>query len=360
MPSTVSVQGPPPATRGRDGPRDTAVPTPPEGLTRLTRLGAALLDRPVQLVAVTPTGTVRLAATPSTAAPVPGAVARRLAASTGAMTIDRDDGPWLGAPAGTWGHDVHTCCCTRAAPDGGRTRAVLADLAALAADVLRQQAAADDAAGLRHLLGTVNHDLRSPLAVLRAGLETLMLRRDELDEQERDRIAGLAVRQARRMQGMVDHLLSLHGLEEDPELLPVDLVVLLREAHEAARLHHPHVSFRGLEGLPATPLVVLGVADSLARLLANLLSNAAEHGGGTVWLGLREQDGAAVVQVADDGPGLPRDCALDTGVRASREGGHGLGLLIAHRVADVHGGSIQHADRDGGGTVIEVTVPLAA
>ncbi len=332
--------------------------TPPEGLTRLTRLGHALLGRPVQVVAVSRTATALLAATPSDAPAVPASVARRLATAEGPVTVDHaGDVSWSGAAVGAWGKGILVCLCAHAVPDGGRTRAALSDLAALAGDVLRLEAATEDARGLRELLGTASHDLRNPLSVLRAGLETLTLHADDLPPGQGERIAELAVRQARRMGGMIDGLLSLHGLEEQADLTPLDLRTLVRDALDAGRLSHELVELGQLWPLPDRPVRVRGVADSLARLLTNLVTNAAVHGGGHVWVGLRADDETAVLRVEDDGPGMPRDSGLDTGERADREGGHGLGLVIACRIVAVHGGTIEHRDRDGGGTVIEITLP---
>ena len=350
------------ATPLRDAAPDTPAlrldRTPPGGLTRLTRLGHTLLGRPVQVVAVSRTATALLAATPADAPSVPASVARRLATAEGAITVDHaGDVSWSGAAVGAWGQGILVCLCAHAVPDGGRTRATLTDLAALASDVLRLEAATEDARGLRELLGSASHDLRNPLSVLRAGLETLTLHADDLPPEQSERIAELAVRQARRMGRMIDGLLSLHGLEEHAELEPLDLRVLAEDALEAARLSHELVELRPLGELPDEPVIVRGVADSLARLLTNLVTNGAVHGGGHVWVGLEADDRTAVLRVEDDGPGMPKDSALDTGERAERSGGHGLGLVIAARIVDVHGGHIAYHDRDGGGTVVEITLP---
>lgn len=332
--------------------------TPPEGLVRLTRLGHALLGRPVQVVAVSRTATALLATTPSDAPAVPTGVARRLATAEGAITVDHaGDVSWSGASVGAWGRGIMVCLCAHAVPDGGRTRAALTDLAALASDVLRLDAAQRDADGLRELLGTASHDLRNPLSVLRAGLETLTLHADDLPPGQGERIAELAVRQARRMGGMIDGLLSLHGLEAEADHEPLDLRTLAEDALEAGRLSHELVELRRLAPLPDEPVMVRGVPDLLARLLTNLVTNAAVHGGGHVWVGLSADDTTAVLRVEDDGPGMPGDSGLDTGQRADRAGGHGLGLVIANRIVGHHGGTIAHWDRDGGGTVIEIRLP---
>lgn len=339
-------------------PRLTA--DPPDGLARITRLGHAMLDRPVQVVAVSRTTAGVLAATPSDAASVPVQVAQRLSTAEGAMTIETPDGTtWIGAGVDAWGDRIRVTICTHSISDGGRTRATLTDLAALAGDVLRLDTAQQDAAGLRELLGTASHDLRNPLSVLRAGLETLARHSDDLPDAQTERIAELAVRQARRMSTMIDGLQTLHGLEDDLTHEDVDLRTLARDAVEAGRLSHELVQLQLIGDLPAEPVVVRGLPDSLARVLTNLVTNAAIHGGGHVWVGLDVHGGDATITVVDDGPGMPDDCALDTGGRTHRSGGHGLGLIIAGRIIAGHDGSIGYRERDGGGTIIEITLPLA-
>ncbi|MDZ7790083.1 MAG: HAMP domain-containing sensor histidine kinase [Xanthomonadales bacterium] len=334
--------------------------TPPPGLTRITRLGQRLLDAPVQIVAVSRTAAGVIAACPEDAPTVPLRVAQQLSTAEDAVTVEAADGSvWSGAAVRGWGRGIHISLCTTSTSHEGQIRTTLADLAALATDVLRLDTALGDVDGLRELLGTVSHDLRNPLSVLRAGLETLTLHGEDLPDGQSERIADLAVRQARRMSAMIDGLLSLNGLEDEgANHEPLDLRQLVRDAVEAGRLSHELADLE-LDGeLPADPVTVRGVPDSLARMLTNLVSNAAVHGGGHVWVGLTVHGGDATITVADDGPGMPHDSALDTGRRASRDGGHGLGLVIARRIATAHDGSIGHRARADGGTVVQLTLPL--
>lgn len=333
--------------------------TPAQGMTRITRLGHAMLGAPVQLVAVANSSASVVAATPADAGAVPLEVARRLTGATGVTTITAPDGTrWSGAAVGRWVPGMRVALCTSAADDD-RTRAALADLAALAADVLRVDAAVEDAADLRELLGTASHDLRNPLSVLRAGLETLTMHAGDLPAGHTERIADLAARQARRMGSMIDGLLCVTGLSRDEDHEDVDLGQLVRDAVEAARLSHGPVEIELVGALPDGPVIVRGVTDALARLLANLVTNAAIHGGGRVWINLQLHGQEASITVADDGPGMPANSALGTGERVHRTGGHGLGLVIARRIVTAHGGSIGHHERAGGGTIVEFTLALA-
>jgi len=118
------------------------------------------------------------------------------------------------------------------------------------------------------------------------------------------------------------------------------------------------------------PLWVDGSADELHRMVLNLLDNTAHHtpAGATVELGLREEDGQAVVEVADDGPGIPaalREQIFDRFVRgegpADTAGGPGtgLGLAIVSAVTGSHGGSVEATESESGGALFRIRIPLA-
>ena len=105
-------------------------------------------------------------------------------------------------------------------------------------------------------------------------------------------------------------------------------------------------------------------------MVLNLLDNAIRHTprGHRVELTLREEDGEAIVEVADDGPGIPAGCAsqvFDRFVRGSgpadtaRGTGTGLGLAIVSAVADSHGGSVEAAESQSGGALFVARIPLA-
>jgi signal transduction histidine kinase len=116
-----------------------------------------------------------------------------------------------------------------------------------------------------------------------------------------------------------------------------------------------------------TPARLTGDADALSRVLRNLLDNAARHARSRVEVALRPGDGSVQVDVADDGPGVPaadRARVFDRFVRLDPDrsrsaGGTGLGLAIVREIVLAHGGTVSIGDRDGGGTVVSVQLPLA-
>jgi signal transduction histidine kinase len=119
------------------------------------------------------------------------------------------------------------------------------------------------------------------------------------------------------------------------------------------------------------PLRVEGSRDELHRMVLNLLDNAIRHTppGSRVELTLHQDEGDAVVEVADDGPGIPaamRTEVFDRFVRGTgpadtaRGTGTGLGLAIVSAVAESHGGSVEAAESRSGGARFVARIPLAA
>jgi signal transduction histidine kinase len=118
------------------------------------------------------------------------------------------------------------------------------------------------------------------------------------------------------------------------------------------------------------PLPVEGSLDELHRMVLNLLDNAARHTppGARIELSLRAEGGDAVVEVADDGPGIPvamREQIFDRFVRGegpadtARGTGTGLGLAIVSAVSASHGGSVEAAESESGGALFRARIPLA-
>jgi signal transduction histidine kinase len=188
----------------------------------------------------------------------------------------------------------------------------------------------------RRFVADAAHELRSPLAVLRTRLEIA----------PPQPLAAEALADVERIQCLTTDLLLLARLDagEPPEHGEVDLGQV---AAEEAALARPRTDVRA-DLLIDAGIVVHGSAEHLRRLVANLVDNAVRHAASTVTVRLRKQDGAAVLEVEDDGPGIPADqqeavfdrfTRLDE-ARARDAGGSGLGLAIAREIAVHHGGSL--------------------
>ena len=192
-----------------------------------------------------------------------------------------------------------------------------------------------------------SHELRSPLATIRAAHEISALHTDAADAEttHRDVLAELD-----RLDHLVGDLLSLARADEHDRAVAgsdVDLDHLLEQ--EARRLRSVG---RVQVVLDAPPVRVTGDPRLLSRALRNLVDNAVRHAGSTVTLRVRADDRRAVLEVEDDGPGVPaadrervfeRFVRLDAS-RARSSGGAGLGLAIAREIARRHGGELTATD----------------
>ncbi len=230
-------------------------------------------------------------------------------------------------------------------------------------DAFDQQAASE--ARLRRFVADASHELRTPVATIRGYAELYRsgaLRQDpDLDDAMRR-----TEQEAIRMGTLVDDLLHLARLDQGRPLdqAPVDLVPLAQDAVRDAQAVDPQRTIRALtEG----PVVVMGDQVRLHQVIANLVANALVHGpGAPIEVRVRTEGERAVVEVADEGPGMSDADAARAFERfyradASRSrhmGGSGLGLSIVEATVRAHGGTTSLTTAPGQGTTIRVELPL--
>ncbi|WP_326836507.1 ATP-binding protein [Amycolatopsis rhabdoformis] len=191
-----------------------------------------------------------------------------------------------------------------------------------------------------------SHELRSPLANLRTGLEVALAHPERADWPA---VAERSLLDVGRLHRITADLLQLAVDPGGVARVPVDLADVVREqvAERSAGSGKPAVrSF--VDG----PAVVLGEPVQLERLLRNLLDNAVRHASSAVTVTVGHHAGTVVLEVLDDGPGIPpaerervfdRFARLDD-ARTRDAGGSGLGLTLAREIARRHGGSLVVAD----------------
>jgi signal transduction histidine kinase len=211
----------------------------------------------------------------------------------------------------------------------------------------------------------VAHELKTPLTSVR-GLAQLLAQFD-LSEAERTRVAGMVVSEASRLAQMVDALLDIERLrlrDYRKDAHPLDLSALC-----AARVTYLMAGTdRPLEAQVTPDVQVLGDEGLLARVLENLVSNALKFspGDAPVRVGLRAENGQAVIEVEDHGPGIPeaeRKRIFGRFARGSTQGlapGLGLGLALVAEVVAWHRGTVIVAAGRQGGSRFEVRLPLAS
>ncbi|NMH99263.1 HAMP domain-containing histidine kinase [Pseudonocardia sp. K10HN5] len=212
----------------------------------------------------------------------------------------------------------------------------------------------------RRFVADASHELRSPLATIATGLELM----DGPGGADRETVATLR-QEAERLNRLVEGLLLLARADERG-LQPRREEVDLDEVVQAERGRPSDVGGAGPE-VRAEPVRVVGDRGQLVRVVRNLVDNARRHARSKVLVTVRRAGGQAVIEVADDGPGVPpadrarvfeRFVRLDE-ARSRGDGGAGLGLAIVAEVVAAHGGSVEVDEAPGGGALFRVRLPVA-
>ena len=217
---------------------------------------------------------------------------------------------------------------------------------------------------LRQFVADASHELRTPLATIRGyaelGRAGALGRRTELDDAMR-RMEQEAI----RMGSLVDDLLHLARLDQGRPLqrTPVDLVQLAQDAVRDALAVDPSCD---VQAVTSAPVTVLGDQARLHQVVANLVANAMVHApGAPIEVRVRADGDQAVIEVADEGPGMADIDAARAFERFYRaepsrsrhQGGSGLGLSIVDATVRAHGGTVSLTTAPGQGTTIRVELP---
>ena len=208
------------------------------------------------------------------------------------------------------------------------------------------------------VLAGISHDLRTPLARLRLGLEMI----GPQVQNEQPMIEGL-VADIDEMDKIIGQFLDFAKGDSETRV-PTDLEALLDEICERyAKLGRPLERIRGATAPPPLPLAQMAVR----RAIANLIDNALAYTDAAVEIEARAEGGFVVLEVRDCGTGIPASEAERmkqpfTRLEAARSGtsGSGLGLAIVDRVARMHGGRLDLLPRPGGGLVARLTLGPSA
>jgi len=219
----------------------------------------------------------------------------------------------------------------------------------------------------RRFSADVSHELRTPLTIMRGELEPLV-ENPELPPQSLDAV-GSVLEEIDRMSDIVESLLAISKLDSRNPMprSPVNLNALALSTMEQMQLLAEdkhltvHASIGGETWVPGDPV-------RLQQVVVNLLDNAIKYtpAGGSVWLDVRTQRSRGIVEVRDNGIGIPAEClphVFDRFYRAdkarSREsGGTGLGLSIVRAICTAFDGVASIQSREGAGTVAQVEFPL--
>lgn len=216
-----------------------------------------------------------------------------------------------------------------------------------------------------------SHELRAPVSLIRTTAEVAVLNRERPAKEYLEALDDI-LEEAERTSQVVDSLMLLARTDSGKETLecvPVDACGIVRSAAEQGERLARSRGVRFSVDVPADSIPVQADPEGLRRALLILMDNAAKYTppGGSVSVTLAQNDGHAATSVADTGIGIdPEDVprVFDRFWRAdkarSREhGGAGLGLSIAKRIVEVHGGSISVQSEAGKGATFVIHIPLA-
>ncbi len=219
--------------------------------------------------------------------------------------------------------------------------------------------------GLKRVTADAAHQLRTPLAAIQAQAEV------GVDEVNDPRVKRRLVRihENARNAGLLANMLlsdatTIHRLETQVREI-VDVCRTIEDALQMLRAESAYGSLvqSVVVDVVDCPLTVKAEPVALREMVRNIIENALIHAPGEVRICLYGQEGTVVLQVWDRGPGIPdsaKELVFERFARTDiRRPGTGLGLAIAKDVAVAFNGSIQIIDRDGGGVVIEVKLPMA-
>jgi len=209
----------------------------------------------------------------------------------------------------------------------------------------------------KSLLANASHELRSPLARIRMGLELIGGERPSAAAREE------ISRNIAELDQLIDEILLASRLDaKEADMGTVETVDLTGlAAEECARVD---ADLEVSEGTQSDVLTVRGVPRLLRRAIRNLLENARRYGAGETSVELASRGNLAEIRVSDRGPGVPaalRERIFEPFYRlpgaSERNGGVGLGLALVKSITERHGGSVRCEDRPGGGASFVITLP---
>lgn len=216
-------------------------------------------------------------------------------------------------------------------------------------------------------VANISHELKTPVGALSILAEAL---RDEEDPHVMKRLASKMIQESFRMSDTIDDLLELSRIELDTPLRSND-VDLRSLVSDAAERHVHTAAAHGVSiaaDVPDGPFVVTGDRVQLLSAVSNLVDNAIKYSesGDTVRVSLKREAGSIVIEVQDEGIGIPpadldrvfeRFYRVDK-ARGRGTGGTGLGLSIVRHIMSNHGGEVNVTSQEGEGSCFRLTLPV--
>jgi len=221
----------------------------------------------------------------------------------------------------------------------------------------------------RQFLADIAHELKTPVTALRAHLERSQGVSIEDAAVETKGAVSIAIEEVTRLSLLIEDLLELARLDSAEFRLKKEEEVLQRVAWRAIMRFSAAVSNRRIQMIPRLspePLPCLVDARRIEQVIANLIQNSIHSldDEGTLEVLVEEREGKAVIEVMDNGPGIPEEELSRVFQRfysvSSGGAGTGLGLSIVKRLVEAHGGTVRLEPRSGGGLRAIVELPLCS
>ena len=214
----------------------------------------------------------------------------------------------------------------------------------------------------------VSHELRSPMAAVIGAARTLQERWRSLNPEQREAFLALIADETNRLAALIGDVLDTSRIEAGTfnyRFTDVDLSTIVRDAVGAAGVGQDEVRVAAdvAEGLPN----IRGDAERLRQVVTNLIDNAVKYSplGDEVAVRARRENGRVLIEVTDNGPGIPFDqqrLIFEKFGRADVVGGSkpgtGLGLFIARSIAEAHGGTLDVESRPQAGATFVLSLPV--
>jgi len=239
-------------------------------------------------------------------------------------------------------------------------------------ELVNRTAEADISRAHTDFVANASHELRTPLASIIGYCETLTeADGEDVSPETRQRFLTTVLREAKRLQNLVDDLMSLSRVEAEKHEQPIEKLGLNALVHQAARDAAGAERLERVQlDLAEEELRIRGDRQQIEQLIRNLVDNALKYGADDqpVTVSLKAgQRGMAVLEVRDRGEGIApehlphltrRFYRTDPG-RSRAAGGTGLGLAIVKHIVERHRGRLDITSRQGEGTLVTVKLPIA-
>lgn len=225
------------------------------------------------------------------------------------------------------------------------------------ADLARQE---------RNFTLAVTHELKTPVATLRLFLDTMRSR--ELSKEQSQRILDDAINETHRLDHLVENILLSTQFEQVQRPVFDDLDFSRFVERIVKKLQHSSGQEHQFEVIIENDVQLQGDANLLESLITNLVDNAVKYApsASKIIVMLKKRDGAAVLQVHDQGPGIPKEEVTKIFRKFYRIGneetrrskGTGLGLYLVEQIAHRHGGQVTVQPSQNSGSCFEVAIPI--